>query len=133
MNGTRTMRPEKTKYKDLRWKRKSLEVLERDKGISQNCGKTNFEVVLQAHHRNYTTNDPWDEPMGNLITLCVDCHSHEQKHLGTAARSVANALMKSNWMVKHRKQLQQSIEELIISPEEFYQLVEEKTKKRGQR
>jgi len=71
--------------------------------------------------------------MGNLITLCVDCHSHEQKHLGTAARSVANALMKSNWMVKHRKQLQQSIEELIISPEEFYQLVEEKTKKRGQR
>jgi hypothetical protein len=125
------MRPEKRKYSDLRWKRKSLEVLERDKGVCQNCGKTNFEKVLQAHHRNYTCEDPWNEHMENLVTLCVDCHPIEQKNLGSAARMVANSLMKSNWMVKRRKQLQRCIDESIISPEEFYQLVEERIKKRS--
>jgi 5-methylcytosine-specific restriction endonuclease McrA len=127
------MRPEKRKYSDLRWKRKSLEVLERDKGICQNCGKTNFEVILQAHHRNYTTSDPWDEPMENLVTLCQYCHPVEQKSLGAAARNVANALMKSNWMVKHREQLQRCVEQSIISPEEFSQLVEERVKKRNRK
>jgi 5-methylcytosine-specific restriction endonuclease McrA len=127
------MRPEKKKYSDLRWKRRSLEVLERDKGICQNCGKSNFDVVLQAHHRNYTASDPWDEPMENLVTLCVNCHLVEQKNLGTAARNVAGALMRSHWMVKHRKQLQRCIEESLISPEEFHQLVEERIKKRSRK
>src|SRR5580693_9298259 len=123
------MRPDKKKYNDLRWKRRSLEVLERDKGICQNCGRSNFEVVLQAHHRNYTTSDLWDEPMENLVALCVICHPVEQKNLGAAARDVAGALMKSNWMVKHRKQLQRCIEGSLISLEEFHQLIEERIKK----
>jgi hypothetical protein len=127
------MRPERSKYNDLRWKRKSLEVLERDKGICQNCGKTNFQAVLQAHHRNYTANDPWDEPMENLVTLCADCHPIEQKNLGAAARKVANALMKSNWMVKHREQLLRCIEEALIPAEEFHQLVEDRIRKRGRK
>ena len=124
------MRPEKRKYKDLRWKRRSLEVLERDKGICQNCGATNFEAILQAHHRNYTASDPWDEPMENLVTLCDKCHLIEQRNLGAAAREVAIALMKSNWMVKHREQLQRCIEQSIISPGEFFQLVDERISKR---
>jgi len=123
------MRPDKRKYKDLRWKRRSLEVLERDQGICQNCGKSNFEIVLHAHHRNYTMSDPWDEPMENLITLCEICHPIEQKNLGAAARDVAGALMKSNWTVKQRKQLQRCIEESLISPEEFHQLIDERIKK----
>jgi hypothetical protein len=127
------MRPEKKKYSDLRWKRRSLEVLERDNGICQSCGETNFNVVLQAHHRNYTTSDPWDEPMENLITLCIKCHPIEQKNLGAAARQVAGALMRSHWMVKHRKQLQRCIEESLISPEEFHKLVEKRIKKRSRK
>jgi hypothetical protein len=121
------MRPDKRKYKDLRWKRRSLEVLERDLGICQNCGKSNFEIVLHVHHRNYTMRD---EPMENLITLCEICHPIEQKNLGAAARDVASALMKSNWTVKHRKQLQRCVEESLISPEEFHPLVDERIKKR---
>jgi hypothetical protein len=127
------MRPQKEKYKDLRWKRRSLEVLERDKGFCQNCGKSSFEIVLQAHHRNYSASDPWDEPMENLVTLCVTCHPIEQKNLGTAARNVAAALMKSNWMVKHRKQLQRCIEESVISPEEFYRIIQERFEQRGRK
>ncbi|HUA37694.1 MAG TPA: hypothetical protein VMA35_04755 [Candidatus Sulfopaludibacter sp.] len=127
------MRRDKRKYDDLRWKRKSLEVLGRDEGVCQNFRRTNIEVTLQAHHRNYTTSDPWDEPMENLITLCKDCHPFERKNLGTAARKVANALMKSNWMVKHRAQLQRCVEESVISPEEFSQLVEERKKRRNRK
>lgn len=71
--------------------------------------------------------------MENLITLCDKCHPIEQKNLGAAARKVASALMKSNWMVKHREQLQRCIEQSIISPEEFSQLVEERIKKRNRK
>lgn len=69
--------------------------------------------------------------MENLITLCTDCHSVEQRNLGAAARSVAQALMRSNWMVKHRRQLQRCIAEAIIPPEDFSQLVDARIKKPG--
>jgi len=117
--------PEK-KYRDLRWKRRSLEVLERDKGTCQNCGKTTFEVVLQAHHRNYTSDEPWNEPLENLVTLCLDCHSAEQKCLGPAARKVADALMKSNWMVKHREKLEFCIRQSLVTPEEIASFLDAK-------
>jgi hypothetical protein len=125
------MRPEKKKYNNLRGNRRSLKVLERDKGIHQNGGKSNFEVGLQAHQRNYNVSDPWDEAMENLVRLRVNGHPIEPKNLGTAARGVASALLNNHWRVKHRRQLQRCIEESIISPEEIHQIVDERNKKRG--
>src|SRR5271154_210590 len=124
------------KLRDLRWKKKRIEVLERDgeccQAIDENgiqCCKTQKHEELQIHHRNYTTANPWDEPSDNLVTLCDKHHKQEQFALGKAAREVSFALMKSNWMVKHRKLLARCVSEKLILPEEFSAFVEEKIKK----
>ncbi|HZL77828.1 MAG TPA: HNH endonuclease signature motif containing protein [Candidatus Limnocylindrales bacterium] len=128
------------KLRDIRWEKKRIEILERDGGRCQamdengkQCWKTLKEEKLQVHHRNYTTANIWDEPSSNLLTLCKEHHKEEQFALGKSAREVSFALMKSNWMVKHRKLLTRCISEKLISPEEFSAFVEEKMKKTKQR
>ena len=32
---------------------------------------------LHVHHKQYTALEPWDEPMENLVTVCVSCHADE--------------------------------------------------------
>jgi hypothetical protein len=67
------MNPYHQKLKDPRWQKKRLEVLNRDDFKCQKCG--DVETELNVHHIKYSTNEPWDEPASNLITLCKDCHS----------------------------------------------------------
>ena len=124
------------KFRDVRWQKKRIEILERDgercQGIDENgvqCKKTLKDEQLEIHHRNYTTPDPWDEPSENLISLCRECHEKEKNaNLGQAARDVCNALMKSNWMVWHRKLLVKCISEKIVSPEELCNFISKRMK-----
>ena len=122
--------------RNIRWEKKRIEILERDgercqaiDEYGEQCRKTLKEEKLQVHHRNYTAANIWDEPSVNLITLCKEHHKQEQFALGKSALKVSSALMKSNWMVKHRKFLARCISEKLISPEEFSAFVEEKLKK----
>ena len=65
-------------YKDPRWQKKRLEVLEYDKFTCQRCGATDKE--LHVHHSQYTKGAKvWDYPVCALITLCSDCHSDIHK------------------------------------------------------
>jgi hypothetical protein len=125
------------KFLDVRWLEKRVAVLKRDgeqcQGIAEDgkqCKKSAMSGNrLEVHHRNYTTFDPWDEPMENLISLCRDHHEQEKNaNLGQAAREVCNALMKSNWMVRHRKWLTRCISEKIVSPEQLCRFIEERMK-----
>ena len=65
------------KLKEPRWRRKRLQILERDKWTCKICAdKTR---TLHVHHLFYFKDkDPWDIPNGFLITLCEDCHSEER-------------------------------------------------------
>lgn len=116
-------------FQDPRWQQKRLEIMQRDNWSC--CGEGEHEGMLNVHHRKYTTSEPWNEPNENLITLCERHHKAEHDGLGAAADGVTMALKKSNWMVKHRQRLQQCVEDSIITPEEFCQLVDERIKKRG--
>jgi hypothetical protein len=60
------------KLKDPRWQKKRLQVLNQDEFTCQSCYGT--DVELHVHHIEYTQQNPWDEPLYNLITLCKDCH-----------------------------------------------------------
>jgi hypothetical protein len=72
-------------YKDPRWQRKRLLILERDEWACQSCGDT--ESTLHVHHKYYENgNDPWDYPDAALVTLCAGCHKEEPQEL-TAALS----------------------------------------------
>ena len=59
------------KLKDPRWKLIAKGVKERD---GNRCRVCNSKENLDAHHRAYR-GDPWEAPLGDIITLCRDCHS----------------------------------------------------------
>ena len=64
------------KFKDPRWQKKRLEVLERDKWACKNCGDS--ESTLHVHHKYYTKGkDPWEYPIDAFLTLCAECHECE--------------------------------------------------------
>jgi hypothetical protein len=125
------------KLLDVRWLEKRVAVLKRDGERCQGVGEDGNQCKkgskngdrLEIHHRNYTTSDPWDEPMENLISLCRDHHEQEKNaNLGQAAREVCDALMKSNWMVRHCKLLARCISEKIVSPDQLCQFIDEQMK-----
>jgi hypothetical protein len=61
-------------YKDPRWQKKRLEIMERDNFTCQSCD-VNYNT-LNVHHtvpyRKETK--PWEYENDELITLCEDCH-----------------------------------------------------------
>lgn len=72
MNGRETYR---LKLMDPRWQKLRLRTFERDEFKCTECGRE--DRPLHVHHKQYTAVEPWDEPMVNLATVCVDCHSQE--------------------------------------------------------
>ena len=61
------------KLRDERWQKKRVKILERTKGLCQDC-KKEFEK-LEVHHCYYMTLClPWQYPLDSLRALCRDCH-----------------------------------------------------------
>lgn len=61
------------KYKDPRWQKKRLEVMQRDGFQCLHCG--NSKATLNVHHSYYVSGrDIWDYDESTLLTLCEPCH-----------------------------------------------------------
>jgi hypothetical protein len=61
-------------YKDPRWQKKRLEILERDQWMCQVCGDDGSE--LNVHHKIYFKDKKvWEYDNEYLETLCDKCHS----------------------------------------------------------
>ncbi len=68
------------KFKDPRWQKKRLKILERDEFTCQSCFDN--ESTLHVHHKYYEYGkDPWDYNNEALVTLCEDCHEYETKNM----------------------------------------------------
>lgn len=73
------------KLKDVRWQKKRLKILERDKFTCQGCWESEdsakfhkVKLTLHVHHCYYERGrEPWDYPNESLISLCEECHSAE--------------------------------------------------------
>lgn len=65
------------KLKSPKWQKKRLEILQRDEFKCCYCNDT--ETELQIHHLKYTQ-EPWQAPNKDLITLCKHCHSLVSKY-----------------------------------------------------
>lgn len=64
-----------TKYKDPRWQRKRLEVMEESDFKCENCGVN--DKTLNVHHKSYKKNHaPWEYESYELECLCEDCHCY---------------------------------------------------------
>lgn len=79
------------KFKDPRWQKMRLKILERDNFACQICHDN--KSPLHVHHRIYTPKtDPWDYDTGFLVTLCEDCHENETREMPETIRSLAETL-----------------------------------------
>lgn len=66
------------KFKNPRWQKIRLKVLERDNWTCQNCSDT--KETLHVHHRYYEKDkEPWEYPLESLVTLCELCHESERE------------------------------------------------------
>lgn len=76
-------------YKDPRWQKKRLEILERDNFTCRDCGDT--ESKLNVHHLYYSPDKKvWEYDNITYLTLCDDCHKSE--HDGNPMRYI-NAML----------------------------------------
>ena len=70
-------------YKDSRWQKKRLEILERDGWKCHACGKgADDAITLNVHHAFYERGRKvWEYDNGDLMSLCEGCHAlmHEVK------------------------------------------------------
>ncbi len=63
------------KFRDSRWQKLRLQVMERDEWTCQSCKSFGEGVTLNVHHAYYESGkDPWEYPENTLITWCEDCH-----------------------------------------------------------
>jgi hypothetical protein len=62
-----------SQYKDPRWQKKRLEIMERDNFTCRSCGAK--DKTLNVHHAYYDKGKrPWEYPSENMITWCEKCH-----------------------------------------------------------
>ena len=64
-------------YKDPRWQKKRLEIMERDGFKCRGCGAD--DKTLNVHHSYYDKGKmPWEYGNNTLVTFCGECH--EKRH-----------------------------------------------------
>jgi hypothetical protein len=63
-------------YRDSRWQKKRLEVMERDRWSCTDCGDGDGDgVTLNVHHIYYEAGRaPWEYENEMLVTRCEICH-----------------------------------------------------------
>lgn len=72
---TATSSPYSVQYKNPKWQKKRLEILERDNFQCQECGDE--ESTLHVHHKIYKHgNKVWDYDDQYFVTLCDSCHEN---------------------------------------------------------
>ena len=59
-------------YKDPRWQKRRLEIMERDGFQCVVCGDK--ETELHVHHKRYK-GQPWEAEDDDMQTLCIHCHT----------------------------------------------------------
>lgn len=64
-------------YKDPRWQKRRLEIMQRDGWACCACGNT--EQTLHVHHKRYV-GELWESPDEDLQTLCESCHGALGRH-----------------------------------------------------
>lgn len=94
-------------FKDPRWQKRRLKILERDDWKCQKCG--NSEEMLVVHHKWYgnerdtESNEfrwryPWEYDDGDLVTLCDSCHQEEHEELSTIEADLIQILKQAGFM-----------------------------------
>lgn len=86
-------------FKDPRWQKKRLEILERDNWSCRKCYDS--ETTLHVHHRVYNKNaNPWDYHDTSLITLCDECHKVEHESINECKDILVKAVLSAGFLAE---------------------------------
>ena len=78
------------KYRDPRWQKMRLQIMERDGFACRHCGKSEG-VTLNVHHSYYEAGrNPWEYEEDTLVTWCEECHKKRHEAAKWMARDMAN-------------------------------------------
>ena len=87
-------------FKDPKWQRKRLEIMERDGFTCQSCFDT--EKTLNVHHLIYFPNNkPWEYDDKFLITLCEECHKYEKDNINSVMKNLKESLARCHFLSYH--------------------------------
>jgi hypothetical protein len=77
-------------FRDSRWQKLRLEIMERDGWTCKSCGASGDGVTLNVHHAYYESGKaPWEYPTDTLVTWCEDCHGKIHEAQKVLARDLA--------------------------------------------
>jgi hypothetical protein len=95
-------------YKDPRWQKKRLEIMERDNFQCFSCGNT--EKTLNVHHTVVYRKEtkPWEYKNREFITLCEGCH----KEITLITNECKTFVMKNCITVDHSMDYHRVLKEL---------------------
>lgn len=97
------------KFKDPRWQKNRLAVLQRDDFRCQQCDSDT--ETLHVHHLYYEGHkDPWDYPLSAFLTLCEGCHEDETIALRETERRLLLALKKAGAMSAQIEYIAEALE-----------------------
>lgn len=87
----------KEKFKNPKWQKKRLEILERDDFKCQLCHSQDH--TLTVHHFKYSK-EPWETPDKFLITVCWNCHKKIQNAQNVILDAIRNSIASSTTVKK---------------------------------
>ena len=91
-------------FKDPRWQKKRLGILNRDDFACQQC--FDKKSTLHVHHKWYGANKmPWDYPDSAFVTLCECCHLIESEELRDAEHDLILSIKQAGFMAKDIQEL----------------------------
>ena len=84
-------------FKDPRWQKKRLEILNRDNFKCVCCDDD--KETLHVHHKWYEKGlKPWEYKGPCLVTLCESCHAREHLLKDPAAKALINTLLSRGFL-----------------------------------
>lgn len=100
-------------YKDPRWQKKRLKILNRDNFKCVLCGED--KDTLHIHHKKYEYNTPvWEQDDKFLVTLCESCHVFETE--GKNCFSVLEGVIKERFFSTDYIELGRAFLSIINKP-----------------
>ena len=103
------------KFKDPRWQKKRLEILERDQFACQSC--QDRESELHVHHNFYNKEkykNPWEYPNKSLISLCDSCHKIEHDYWAENNKDLIESIRSKGAHGWHLNQIAEGFKNSII-------------------
>lgn len=97
------------KFKDPRWQKKRLEILERDEWECKICLEDS--ITLNVHHKYYDYGkDPWEYPSIAFSTICEHCHYKEKVNMRDAIKDLEDTLKRTGFLSADIQSLRAAIE-----------------------